>query len=371
MKRSIIIAGCLVAASAPHVLGGYWGVWPVTFKPPVLQMERGGVPYFIHPDHIGNTRALSDAAGQVVETYAYDDFGEAVIFDAMGQPVLPGQEVGNPYMFHGARRDAETGFYWCNGRYYEPGTGRFTSRRGNVNRGTAVGNPGDGYNVNRGTAVGNPGDGYNVNRGTAVENPGDGYNVNRGTAVGNPGDAYTAFQNSPWTYADPSGLIQWQRDTSSYLLAGDKSTLMPTINYFACYPTSCNAGDHSTSSEIKVITLMLDVTAIERTREEVISSGPQGPLRYDMTGQRSFSAPGLTFPPEWTWLAPQGPLRYDMTGQRSFSTPGLTFPPEWTWLAPQGPLRYDMTGRRSRMTIGFDSIYQVNTLEIAGCTNIE
>ena len=36
--------------------------------------------------------------------------------------------IGNPYLFQGARYDAETGFYYCRNRYYDPRTGRFLQR---------------------------------------------------------------------------------------------------------------------------------------------------------------------------------------------------------------------------------------------------
>lgn len=57
-----------------------------------------------------------------------------------------------------------------------------------------------------------------------------------------------------------------RRDCSLYLLARDKTTVMRTINYFGCYPVSCNAGDHSTSSEIKSITFTCNVDRIEETK---------------------------------------------------------------------------------------------------------
>jgi len=57
-----------------------------------------------------------------------------------------------------------------------------------------------------------------------------------------------------------------RRDCSLYLLARDKASVMRTINYFGCYPTNCNAGDHSTSSEIKTMTFTCNVDRIEETK---------------------------------------------------------------------------------------------------------
>jgi RHS repeat-associated protein len=37
-------------------------------------------------------------------------------------------QAGNPYLFHGARYDGETGFYYFRNRYYDPRAGRFLQR---------------------------------------------------------------------------------------------------------------------------------------------------------------------------------------------------------------------------------------------------
>jgi len=54
-----------------------------------------------------------------------------------------------------------------------------------------------------------------------------------------------------------------RRDISIYLLARDKSTVLKTINCFGCYPVSFNAGDHSTGSDVKAITLTCNISRIE------------------------------------------------------------------------------------------------------------
>lgn len=54
-----------------------------------------------------------------------------------------------------------------------------------------------------------------------------------------------------------------RRDISIYCLARDKATVLKTINCFGCYPISLNAGDHSTASEVKTITLTCNVDRIE------------------------------------------------------------------------------------------------------------
>ncbi|MHC4092928.1 MAG: hypothetical protein ACYSVY_22080, partial [Planctomycetota bacterium] len=155
MKRTIIIACCLIAASATQTLGqvtddfdrGFW-VGPTL---PVLEMTRGGNRYYLHRDHNRCTVALADAAtGLLVEQVRYKDFGTPEVLDVLGEPIPPGQGTGNPYLFRRLRLDEENDFYWCGGSYYESSTGRFSSRGPNgaaavpfrVYRGTVVGNPG-------------------------------------------------------------------------------------------------------------------------------------------------------------------------------------------------------------------------------------
>jgi hypothetical protein len=54
-----------------------------------------------------------------------------------------------------------------------------------------------------------------------------------------------------------------RRDISIYCLARDKKTVLKTINCFGCYPISMNAGDQSTGSDIKTLTITCNVSRIE------------------------------------------------------------------------------------------------------------
>lgn len=93
----------------------------------VLSMRRGGAEYFFHADDQFSVVAVTDAAGEVVERYEYEDFGRTHISDGVGFP-RSASAVGNPYGFTGRRWDPETGFYYFRTRYLEVGTGRFTTR---------------------------------------------------------------------------------------------------------------------------------------------------------------------------------------------------------------------------------------------------
>lgn len=70
--------------------------------------------YFI-TDHLGSTRALTDASGAVVERLDYDSFG-----DGAGSAVTR-------YGYAGRELDADTGLLYYRARWYDPQTGRFIS----------------------------------------------------------------------------------------------------------------------------------------------------------------------------------------------------------------------------------------------------
>ena len=64
----------------------------------------------MHADHLGSTIATTDGSGEVIESYAYDPYGNAA-----------NDNTG----FTGQRADAETGLYYYKARYYDPALGRF------------------------------------------------------------------------------------------------------------------------------------------------------------------------------------------------------------------------------------------------------
>jgi RHS repeat-associated protein len=93
----------------------------------VVSMQRGGVNYWLHADHLRSVRTVTDSAGAVVERYEYDEFGNVAFFSGAGA-LLTGSAVGNPFLYTGHQYDATTGFYYARNRYYDPRTGRFITR---------------------------------------------------------------------------------------------------------------------------------------------------------------------------------------------------------------------------------------------------
>jgi len=73
--------------------------------------------YYYHYDGLGSVVALSDSAGDTVQTYEYSIYGQVAASDP--------NFLDNPYMFTGRRFDIETGLYYYRARYYNPHIGRF------------------------------------------------------------------------------------------------------------------------------------------------------------------------------------------------------------------------------------------------------
>ncbi|SDW99873.1 RHS repeat-associated core domain-containing protein [Lysobacter enzymogenes] len=78
--------------------------------------DAGGRTYFL-ADHLGSTRALTNAAGAVVQRYDYTPYGEES-HTAAG--------FSNPYTYTGREQD-RSGLLYYRARYYQPETARFIS----------------------------------------------------------------------------------------------------------------------------------------------------------------------------------------------------------------------------------------------------
>jgi len=113
---------------------------------------------FYLSDDMGNVVAMTDDLGNILEHYAYDDYGAPSFFDAAGAP-MGGSANGGQHLFNGRRFDPETGLYYYRTRYMKPEDGRFLTV-------DTIGVWGDSHNL---------------------------------------GNGYTYVGNNPWTWLDPFG----------------------------------------------------------------------------------------------------------------------------------------------------------------------
>ena len=68
----------------------------------VVQDAATGQDYYYVPRELHSVAGLVDQNGAWVEVYAYDAYGAAQIYDALGTP-LTASAIGNPYFFTGRR----------------------------------------------------------------------------------------------------------------------------------------------------------------------------------------------------------------------------------------------------------------------------
>ena len=79
-----------------------------------LNSSVSGAKYFI-ADHLGSTRALTNASGAIVESAAYDSFGNATA------------ALSTRYGYTGRELDSDTGLMYYRNRWYDAQMGRFVS----------------------------------------------------------------------------------------------------------------------------------------------------------------------------------------------------------------------------------------------------
>jgi len=107
----------------------YKYVWGNGVDEALLRFGNGDIWYL--DNQLGSVMALTNDAGQVIESYSYDVYGAVTVYDATGQRIDM-TNYDNRYLFTGREYNWHTGLYHYRARTYHPVLGRFTSRDPNV-----------------------------------------------------------------------------------------------------------------------------------------------------------------------------------------------------------------------------------------------
>jgi RHS repeat-associated protein len=83
-----------------------------------VSMLRSGTTSYYQADALGTVTSLSNSAGALASTYAYDSFGNLTASTGT---------ITNPARYTGREFDSESGLYYYRARYYDPSVGRFVS----------------------------------------------------------------------------------------------------------------------------------------------------------------------------------------------------------------------------------------------------
>ncbi len=84
-----------------------------------ISQTLGAARVYYHPDAVGSTMFLTNAAGAVIDQYRYNAFGQTILHQGTSTV---------DYLFAGEQRDPITGLDYLRARYFDPALGRFTSR---------------------------------------------------------------------------------------------------------------------------------------------------------------------------------------------------------------------------------------------------
>ena len=101
---------------------------PIGLKYRTSNYANGVFDFFFFEKNLqGDIVAIYNSTGEKIGTYAYTAFGEIVTTTVSGNTTLENNIVNNynPFRYRGYYYDVETGWYYLQSRYYNPGGGRF------------------------------------------------------------------------------------------------------------------------------------------------------------------------------------------------------------------------------------------------------
>jgi RHS repeat-associated protein len=86
----------------------------------ILLSHYGGADYFYHKNHLGSVTEITDSNQTVVNSYAYDAFGNILS--------ETGSLAHNPFTYTGREYHVPSGLYYYRARFYDPQLGRFITQ---------------------------------------------------------------------------------------------------------------------------------------------------------------------------------------------------------------------------------------------------
>ena len=105
-----------------------WYIYGVTgIEGMIVNLGYREDAYYFDKNTLGDVVAIRDGSGNVLATYEYDAWGNAIVRDENGSRNTSATFIGNvnPIRYRGYYYDTETGFYYLQTRYYDPTICRF------------------------------------------------------------------------------------------------------------------------------------------------------------------------------------------------------------------------------------------------------
>ena len=93
-----------------------------------LGFVYNGIQYFYVTNTMGDVLGITEANGNLIAQYLYDDWGKLVSIDTADEEASTAyREIAeaNPLRYCGYYYDSETGYYYLQSRYYDPEICRF------------------------------------------------------------------------------------------------------------------------------------------------------------------------------------------------------------------------------------------------------
>ena len=132
------------------LLDGSGNVYGLHYDHYSSEAQTAAATYYFAYNAQGDVIGIYDAAGTVVATYAYDEWGNCTVqvlaADSNGHAADSPDHIAqvNPFRYRGYYYDNETGFYYVSSRYYDPEVGRYLNADSVI---AGVGGSIQGYNM--------------------------------------------------------------------------------------------------------------------------------------------------------------------------------------------------------------------------------